>query len=104
MLKSISIVIAGSLLAASAFAINPINPAASNPTTLKSATAEQAVELKDGTTLYIFKDGKMGMRDLYRKARYMEPGAVMETKDGEKIAMGTYDQWQLQSFLKPVGR
>lgn len=44
-------------------------------------------ELKDGSTVYIFKDGKMGMEDRLGRPLSMKPGHVMETKDGQKIMM-----------------
>ncbi len=103
MLKQLTFVAVGTLVAASAFAISPINPKAAIPATINTVTAEQSIALKDGMTLYVFKNGKMGMKDAYGKARHMEPGVVMETKDGEKVAMTSYDSWQLQSFLKPNG-
>ena len=51
------------------------------------AAAERVIEMKDGSTLYIFKDKKMAMRDKYGRATRMDPGQVMETKSGEKIIM-----------------
>jgi hypothetical protein len=51
------------------------------------ATAEKVVEMKDGSTLYIFKDKKMAMQDKYGRATRMDPGHVMETKDGRQIIM-----------------
>lgn len=47
----------------------------------------QITELKDGSTLHVFRDGKMGMESQFGSAAYMEPGHVMETKDGKKILM-----------------
>lgn len=65
-------------------------------TLLAAATATFAVDmtnvakkfdLKDGSTVYIFKDGKMGMEDRLGRTVGMKPGHVMETKDGQKIIM-----------------
>ena len=47
----------------------------------------QALPLKDGTTVYIFKDGKMAMEDKLGRTVAMKPGHVMETKDGQRIIM-----------------
>lgn len=49
--------------------------------------AESVIELKDGSTLYIFKDKKMSMEDKVGRAVRMTPGHVMETKDGRQIIM-----------------
>ena len=43
--------------------------------------------LKDGATLYVFGDGKMGMEDQYGRAVRMSEGQVMVTADGKKIEM-----------------
>ena len=48
---------------------------------------EKSVPLKDGSTIYVLKGGKMGMEDKYGRAARMEPGVVMETKDGQRVAM-----------------
>ena len=47
----------------------------------------QALPLKDGTTVYIFKDGKMAMEDKLGRTVAMKAGHVMETKDGQRIIM-----------------
>lgn len=49
--------------------------------------AERVVEMKDGVTLYIFKDKKMAMEDRVGRAVRMAPGHIMETKDGQRITM-----------------
>ena len=47
----------------------------------------QSLPLKDGTTVLIFKDGKMAMDDKLGRTGAMKPGHVMETKDGQRIIM-----------------
>lgn len=49
--------------------------------------AEKVIEMKDGSTLYIFKDKKMAMEDKHGRATRMKPGHVMETKSGDKLIM-----------------
>lgn len=63
-------------------------------------TAERTIELKDGSTLYIFKDGKMAMEDRLGRATRMKPGHVMETKDGQKIMMHGDEVMRLDSLLR----
>ena len=48
---------------------------------------EKSIPLKDGSTVYVLKGGKMGMEDKYGRAARMQPGVIMETKDGQRIAM-----------------
>lgn len=52
-----------------------------------SSQVEKSIPLKDGSTVYVLKSGKMGMEDKYGRAVRMEPGVVMETKDGQRVAM-----------------
>lgn len=47
----------------------------------------KALQLKDGSTVYVFKDGKMAMEDKYGRTVGMKAGHVMETKDGQRVIM-----------------
>jgi hypothetical protein len=47
----------------------------------------RSIALKDGTTVYIFKDGKMAMADKNGRTVGMKAGHVMETADGQRIIM-----------------
>ena len=73
-MKNVLITVALSVLAASAFAVD-------------AGLVEKSIPLKDGTTVYLFKDGKMGMEDKLGRTVRMKQGHVMETKDGQKIIM-----------------
>ena len=46
---------------------------------------QQTLNLKDGATLYVFKDGKMAKEDRFGRAVYLQPGEVLELADGRKI-------------------
>ena len=76
MLKKTLVLIAMSAVAVSAFAND-----------YARREAKQVVELKDGSTVYVFDSGKMAMESKYGRAVRMDPGMVMETKDGQKITM-----------------
>lgn len=89
MLKKLLMVVATSALASAAFA----NDAA-------QAQAKQVIDLKDGTTLYIFKDGKMAMEDQFGRVMRMKKDTVMETKDGQKIIMHGDEVARLDSLLR----
>jgi len=86
MLKKLLMVVAMSAVTASVFAVD-------------QAQVQQSIELKDGSTVYIFKDGKMGMEDKYGQPAYMESGHVMETKDGKKIIMNGNEVWRVDELL-----
>lgn len=74
MLAKTATTLATLLLATSAFALD-------------SGEIAKSVELKDGSTVHVFQNGKMGMEDRFGNAAYMPDGHVMETRDGQKITM-----------------
>lgn len=61
--------------------------------------AKQVIELKDGATLYVFKDGKMAMENKFGQAVRMKEGSEMETKDGQKFKMTSDEVARLSSLL-----
>ena len=61
---------------------------------------EKSIPMKDGSTVYIFKDGKMGMEDKLGRAMRMKKDTVMETKDGQKIIMHGDEVMRLDNLLK----
>ncbi|GAB3546350.1 hypothetical protein GCM10027343_23990 [Noviherbaspirillum agri] len=86
MMKKLLIAATSAMIAMSAFAVD-------------MTKVEKAIELKDGSTVYLFKDGKMGMENKYGKAVRMKQGHVMETKDGQKIIMIGDEVARLESIL-----
>ena len=86
MLKKLLMVVAMSAVTATAFAVD-------------AAQVEKSIELKDGSTVYIFKDGKMGMEDKLGRAVRMKKDTVMEAKDGQKIIMHGGEVMRLDSLL-----
>jgi hypothetical protein len=89
MLKKVLMIVAISSATASAFAGDTAR-----------AEAKQVIDLKDGSTVYIFKDGKMAMEDKVGRAVRMKKDTVMETKDGQKIIMHGDEVMRLDSLLK----
>ena len=89
MLKKLLMVVAMSAVAASAFASDAAR-----------AQAEKIIELKDGSTVYIFKGGQMAMEDKVGRAKRMDKGVVMETTDGQKIIMHGDEVSRLDFLLK----
>ena len=87
MLKRVFVVVAMSAVAASAYAID-------------ASQIDKSFPLKDGSTVYIFKDGKMAMEDKIGNAKRMDKDVVMETKDGQKIMMHGDEVMRLENILK----
>jgi predicted lipoprotein with Yx(FWY)xxD motif len=46
---------------------------------------QQALVLKDGSTLYVFKDGKMAKQDRYGRAAYLKQGQMLELAEGRNV-------------------
>lgn len=55
---------------------------------------ERQIPMKDGTTLVIFKDAKMAMRDAGGRPMSMKENHPMETKDGKVILMRGNELWR----------
>ena len=86
MLKKLLAVIAMSAVTGSAFAVD-------------ASQVAKSIALKDGSTVYVYKDGKRGMEDKYGRSVYMDPGHVMETKDGKKIIMIGNEIYRVDEML-----
>ena len=86
MLKKLSLFALASLVSASALAVDMVK-------------VEKSIPMKDGSTLYIFKDGKMGMEDKIGKVMHMKPGKMMETADGKKLIMTGNEVWRVDELL-----
>ena len=91
MIRNTVVTLAVSLIAASAFAFD-------------TATIEKSYELKDGSQVHVFKDGKMGMEDKFGRAVSMNEGQVMETADGQKIMMKGNEIWRTEAILQHDSR
>ena len=75
-------------------------PKLSAPTiAIASADVKQVINLKDGSSVYVFNDGEMAMETKYGRAQRMDPGMVMETADGQKVTMNGDEVARLDSLL-----
>jgi biopolymer transport protein ExbD len=88
MLKKLLMVVVMSTVAVSAFAGDA-----------PRAEAQKTIEMKNGSTVYIFKDGKMAMEDKNGRAVSMKKDTVMEAKDGQKIIMHGNEMMRLDSLI-----
>lgn len=64
------------------------------------SSMDKTVPLQDGSTVYVFKDGKMAMEDRLGRVVSMDQGHVMQTRDGQTIAMVGNETARLDCFLK----
>lgn len=71
-----------------AVAVAALVAVAAAPVLARDAVAQaapQVMNLKDGSTLYVFKDGKMAKEDRFGRAVYLRSGEVLETRDGRNV-------------------
>lgn len=90
MLKKLAMIVVIGAMASSAFA----------STATARAEAKQVIELKDGSTVYLFKDDTMAMENSMGHPVRMKPDTVMETKDGQKIMMHGDEVMRLDMLFK----
>lgn len=64
----------------------------------------KSVDLKGGTTVHVFNDGKMGMENAYGRVTSMGDGHVMEARNGERIVMKGNETERLRFALRPQYR
>ena len=86
MFTKILVAAASSMIALSAFAVD-------------ANQVEKSIQLKDGSTVHVFADGKMAMENNVGRAVYMEPGQVMQAKDGRQIAMNGNEVARLDQLI-----
>lgn len=60
---------------------------------------QQVFNQRDGSTLYVFKDGKMAKEDRFGRAAHMRIGDTLETADGRKITVTSNEVARLDGLL-----
>jgi hypothetical protein len=80
-----------SILASTAFASDSL-----------ANNVDKTYRLKDGGTVYVFKDGKMAAADKFDRVVHVSKGQVLETADGQKISMTSSESARL-GFLQRQG-
>ncbi|WP_439673207.1 Copper resistance protein K (plasmid) [Cupriavidus necator] len=55
--------------------------------------------LRDGSTVHVFKDGKMGVENPFGRAVSVKEGQVLEAKDGTRITMKGNEVVRLDQVL-----
>ena len=64
-----------------------------------TAAAGKLMPMRDGGTIYVFKDGKMAVGDKDGRAVSVEIGKMIETADGSKITMSSNEVARLDVLL-----
>ena len=59
----------------------------------------EAIQLKDGSILYVFKDGKMSKEDKFGRAVLIKSGEVLEAADGRKVTAVGNESARLDGLL-----
>ena len=59
----------------------------------------KSIPLENGSTVFVFKDGKMGMEDKMGRSTRMKPGHVMKAKDGTSLMMVGDEVMRVESLL-----
>lgn len=62
--------------------------------------AKQVIALKDGTTLYVFKDGKMAREDKLGRVAQMKVGDVFQAADGREVKVTSNETGRLGLLLR----
>ncbi|CAM3795769.1 CopK family periplasmic copper-binding protein [Roseateles saccharophilus] len=65
-----------------------------------SGVVKSKVQLVDGSTLYVFKDGKMAREDRFGRAVFLKRGETLTTVDGSKIVAVGNEVARLDALLK----
>lgn len=62
--------------------------------------ARQVINLKDGSTLFVFKDGKMAREDKFGRVMLLKSGEVLEATDGRKLTAVGNQSGRLDVLLR----
>ena len=90
MLKKSLIVVTLGVLSAGAFA---------DDGTAREA-AKQVIALQDGSTAYIFDNGKMAVENKVGEAIVVKPGTILQTANGATVAMVGDEVARLSDLLR----
>lgn len=64
----------------------------------------KSIQLKDGSIVHQFKDGKMAMESKYGRAEPMKEGQSMEAVDGKSITMSGNEVARLAETIRQHNR
>lgn len=67
---------------------------------LARAAAKEVHEMKDGSTIYVFRDEKMALENRWGRAELIKAGAILETKSGQILVQNGNEVARLSSLLR----
>ena len=62
--------------------------------------AERTIPLQDGSIVYVFEGGKMGLENKYGIAQHTKPGTPLKALDGTEFTMVGNEVARLDTLLK----
>jgi len=62
--------------------------------------AKQVIGLQDGSTAYVFQNGKMAVENKYGEAISTKPGTSLKAQDGSTITMNGNEVARLNGLLR----
>lgn len=65
-----------------------------------AVSAQKTYTLKDGGTLYVFKDGKMAQTNKFGHTVFLTAGQSVETADGGKVMVSSNEVARLDGLLR----
>lgn len=65
-----------------------------------AGNVDKTYRLKDGGTVFVFKDGKMAVADKFDRVVHFPQGQVLEMADGQKMAMTSSESARLDFLLR----
>ena len=71
---------------------------------LDQGNITKTIQLKDGSAVHQFKDGKMAMENKFGRAERMPAGQSMETADGKSITMADDEVARLSEVIRSHSR
>ncbi len=63
------------------------------------AAAQEIIQLKEGSRLYVFRNGTTALEDRYGRAAYLIKGQVLDAVDGRKITINSNEVARLSILL-----
>lgn len=61
---------------------------------------KESIALSDGSTVYVFTDGKMALADRFGRAVAKKAGTTVATKDGRRLTLTSNESARLDQLQK----
>jgi hypothetical protein len=88
MIRNIGVLATSLVMLTSAFSMDAVR-----------SEAKQIIALQGGETLYVFEDGLMSKENKFGRPVYLSSGELVQTIDGQKIAVKGNEIARLTAFM-----